>query len=312
MPTTDQRIALCALTYLRPDGLARLLEGLDELIVPPSTEVLIVIVDNDPHESARDMVSRHVAPCPFEVRYVHEPARGISTARNAAVQAALDWDAQSVCFIDDDEWPDPVWLRELVATAEQTGADIVTGPVLPVFDEPPPSWMIDGEFFERRRHEHHERIRYATTSNVLIGAQCFAERPNPFDLAFGMSGGEDTHLFAELREAGFVSVWCDTALVYEAIPSSRVDTRWILRREYRRGQTLSLSLRRRGPSAMAIVRRVGNGLLNIARGLVGAIIGLRRGRAGVLSGTKQIVFGAGMMTGLAGRRYQEYEHTHGS
>ena len=303
---------MCALTYLRPSGLDRLLDGLDELTVPTDSELLVLIVDNDPDASARIAVEQRATTSPPMVQYVHEPARGISTARNAAVTAALAWDADSVCFIDDDEWPATNWLVEFVATRDATGADIVTGPVFPVFEETPDSWVTDGAFFERRRHDHHEQIRYATTSTVMIASRCFEGRPAPFDVAFGMSGGEDTHLFAELREAGFVTVWCDHAHVYETIPSSRVDTRWILRREYRRGQTLSLSLRRRRPSAIAYVKRSGNAALQIGTGLVQTLIGLTKGRAGVLSGAKQVVFGAGMLTGLAGRRYQEYEQTHGS
>jgi len=308
----EHRIAVCALTYLRPDGLERLLDGLDNMSVPNNSDLIIVIVDNDPDASARVAVKHRANTTRHTIQYVHEPARGISTARNAAVAAALDWNAAAVCFIDDDEWPDPEWLVEFVATRDKTGADIVTGPVFPVFDETPPQWVIDGEFFERRRHEHHEQIRYATTSTVLIGTQCFDGRTEPFNVAFGMSGGEDTHLFAELREAGFVTVWCDRSHVYESIPSSRVDTRWILKREYRRGQTLSLSLRRRNPSPFAYVKRTANAALQIGKGVVGTLTGIPQRRAGLLMGAKQIVFGAGMLTGLAGRRYQEYEETHGT
>lgn len=307
-----ERVAICALTYLRPDGLGRLLDGVDSLDVPDGVVVSTIIVDNDPDASARNAVEGRAAAFATELLYVHEPARGISHARNAAVAAARRLNADAVCFIDDDEWPDPQWLRELLRSAESVGADIVTGPVFPAFETQPPAWVISGGFFDRRRHQHHEQIRYATTSSVLISASCLADRPAPFDPAFGISGGEDTHLFAELRDAGFRTVWCDLAHVYETIPASRVDTRWLLRREYRRGQTLSLSLRHRSPRPIHYVRRVGNAMVQFGQGAGRGIVGLRRGRAGWLRGVKQIVFGAGMLTGLAGRRYQEYETTHGS
>lgn len=312
MPVGVERVTVCALTYLRPKGLRWLLDGLDELVVPAGITVSVVIVDNDPDESARSIVDERAGRSAHDVAYVAEPARGISHARNAAVAAARARGADAVAFIDDDEWPDPSWLTELLATMAATGADIVTGPVFPVFEEPPPRWVTDGGFFERRRHEHHERIRYATTSTVLLTTRSIADRPAPFDPAFGLSGGEDTHLFAELREAGFVSVWCDRAHVFETIPPSRVDARWLLRREYRRGQTLSLSLRRRRPTVVARLRRVANGLMQVSAGVASAVIGLGRGRAARFAGVQRAVFGAGMLTGLAGRRYQEYETTHGS
>ncbi|MEL6890669.1 MAG: glycosyltransferase family 2 protein [Actinomycetota bacterium] len=311
------RVAICALTYQRPTGLARLLTELDSLTVPDGHTVDVVIVDNAPDRSAEEAVTAHGATAPFPVLYVNEPARGISTARNAAVGAALDLGADLICFLDDDEWPEPDWLVEFLATRAATGADIVTGPVFAVFDEEPPAWVLEGGFFDRRRHDHHERIGYATTSTVMISADTFTSRtpPNdrePFDLAFGMSGGEDTHLFAELVAEGRTIVWCDTANVHESIPASKVDARWLLRREYRRGQTLSLSLRRRGASPWRYVRRVGNGLQHVFRGVGRLAIGVVRGRAARFAGLHQIVFGIGMWTGLAGLRFEEYAVTHGS
>ena len=311
-PDGKARVAICALTYLRPEGLRQLLDGIAELEVPEGVTVATIIVDNDPDASARDHVTSRAPSFPHELLYVNEPARGISHARNAAVAAARDCDADMTCFVDDDEWPDPAWLVELLATRAATGAPIVTGPVIPVFEEDPPAWAVEGEFFERRRHEHHERIRYATTSTVLIDRECLEGRPAPFDPAFGMSGGEDTHLFAQLYDDGFEPAWCDRAIVYETIPASRVDPRWILRREYRRGQTLSLSLRKRDQSAVRLVRRIGNGTLHVLAGAGELLLALPRGKAAQLGAQKEIVFGAGMLTGLVGRRYEEYETIHGS
>ena len=269
------------------------------------------IIDNDPEGSARTLVD-NADGRRVETVYVHEPARGISAARNAAVAAARAWQADVLCFIDDDEWPEPTWLDELVTTQKQTSADIVTGPVLPVFVEPPPTWVVDGGFFERPRHAHHESIPYATTSSVLISLDCLAGLDAPFDPAFGLSGGEDTHLFAQLREAGNRLVWCDRATVYEAIPPSKVTERWLLRREYRRGQTLSLSLRARDKRPSRVIRRVGNGLVQIAIGSFRTAVGVVRGKAHWFGGMTRVAFGCGMLTGLTGRRYQEYVTTHGA
>ena len=305
------RTAICALTYLRPEGLRRLLDGLDQLDPVPPGELVVFIVDNDPAGSARTVVDERDGRR-VDTVYVHEPARGISAARNAAVNAAREWRADVLCFIDDDEWPDPTWLDELVSTHLETSADIVTGPVLPVFVETPAAWAADGGFFDRARHGHHESIPYATTSSVLISLDCLAPLDAPFDAAFGLSGGEDTHLFAQLREAGNRLVWCDRATVYEAIPPSKVTERWILRREYRRGQTLSLSLRARDRRIGRLLRRVGNGVVQILIGTVRIIVGLPRGKAHWLGGVTQVAFGCGMLTGLTGRRYQEYVTTHGS
>lgn len=306
------RCAVCALTYHRPDGLRRLLDRLRELHVPDGHEMIVVIVDNDADGSARAIVEAAAAVAPFEVHYGIETERGISAARNAAVRRGLENDADAIVFIDDDEWPDADWLAELIATQEATHADVVTGPVLPVFDDPAPRWVLAGGFFDRPRFPHHAPVRYATTSSVLMMRNCFHERPAPFDLDFGMSGGSDTHLFAELREAGHAMRWCDRAIVFEAIPSSRVDARWLVRREYRRGQTLSRSLRRRDGRPTRLLRRATHGVLQIASGLAGLFVGLFGGRHRRVLAAQRVALGAGMLTGLIDRRYDEYRTIHGS
>ena len=48
------------------------------------------------------------------MRYVHEPAPGISAGRNRALDEAGDADLLS--FIDDDEVPRPGWLSALIDT----------------------------------------------------------------------------------------------------------------------------------------------------------------------------------------------------
>ena len=223
-----------------------------------------------------------------------------------------NWDADAICLIDDDEWPEPDWLLELVSTARRTGADVVTGPVFPVFDEPPPDWIIEGGYFERPRHDHDGLIDYATSSSVLIDMACLENRVEPFDAEFGLSGGSDTHLFAEMYDAGRRIAWCDRAHVYEAIPATRVGASWLLRREYRRGQTMSRSLRRRDPRVVRFFRRLANAMLQMVSGLVVLIAGLPFGRARWFRGAKLIVLGAGMVTGLASSGYQEYRRIHGT
>ena len=105
--------------------------------------------------------------------------------------------------------------------------------------------------------------------------------------------------------------WSDRAIVYEAIPASRVVESWLIRREYRRGQTLSRSLRRRNPSRQRLFRRAVRGVLEVFAGSVSAIIGAATGKHRRILGAQQIAFGAGMITGLLDRRYDEYRTIHG-
>jgi len=247
----------------------------------------------------------------WDLLYEVEPERGISAARNAAVRCGLGAGADAIAFIDDDEWPEPDWLAELIATQEATGADVVTGPVLPVFDEPPPQWVLRGGFFDRPSFPHNSSLTYATTSSVLMMSSCFEDRPVPFDPDFGISGGSDTHLFAQLHAAGRRIAWSDTAIVHEAIPTSRVDERWLVRREYRRGQTLSRSLRRLDTRRWRHGRRAVRALLEMLAGSGEALVGVLVGKHRRVGGAQRVALGAGMISGLLDRRYDEYRTIHG-
>ena len=72
---SSERIAICVATYRRPEGLSRLLKGLAVLTLPKGVSCIVVVVDNDPDESAKSIVLNAVLPC--EVCYVHEPARNL-------------------------------------------------------------------------------------------------------------------------------------------------------------------------------------------------------------------------------------------
>jgi glycosyltransferase involved in cell wall biosynthesis len=306
-----QRVSVCALTLHRPQGVDALLGGLQAREDPgPGYDVRVVIVDNDPEASARPIVERWRSRFRWPLHYAVQPQRGIPFGRNMAVATAGDVDA--VAFLDDDEVPDPRWLAEILAVRERSGADIVTGTVLPRYEGGAPEWVLDGRFFDRPRFATGQRIGYARTSNVLIGAHVFPPGdPAPFNEAMGLNGGDDTHFFMRARLAGHTIVWADEAVVVEEVPRSRMTSRWLMRREYRRGNTLSLCLRDLQDSPWRRVRRFVLGVVRIAEGVGATVLGVPRGRAGVVAGLQRISFGCGLLSGLFGARFDEYATIHG-
>jgi succinoglycan biosynthesis protein ExoM len=304
-------VAVCALTFRRPAGLRALLDGLRALD-PPSdgSSVRLVIVDND-EEATGEEVIRQAGPFPWPLTYEVESRRGIAQGRNRAVRLARAAGADVVVFLDDDEVPEPDWLDQLLAVHHDTGADIVTGPVVPVFDEQPPRWVEAGRFFERPRYPTGRRIHYARTSNVLIAMPVFGDEDEPFAEWFGLSGGDDTHFFLRARLAGRRIVWADEATVSEAIPASRVDARWLVKREYRRGNTLSICLRDLMDSPGRRARRAAQGVLRLVQGGLLLLAAPVRGRAGAVQALQRVALGAGLLSGLFGVRYDEYQVVHG-
>ena len=297
-------VAVCVATYLRPASLERALAGIGRLAVDDGVDVTVVVVDNDPAASGRDVVARSAGGLPWPVAYAVEPRPGISAARNRAVELAGAVDF--VTFVDDDQVPGRGWLSELLRVQRDSGAPIVTGPTLPRFEETPPAWAVRGRFFEPPRYATGTPIHWAATGNVLVAAGLLEGDIPPFDESFGLSGGEDTHLFMRLWLAGHRIVWADEAEMVEWVPPSRTRVRWVLAREFRRGNTLSLCLRDLQDSAARRVRRAGAAALRMVHGAVIAVAGFPLGRHIVLRGLHRACLGAGQLTGLARYRYRPY------
>ena len=62
---------------------------------------------------------------------------------------------------------------------------------------------------------------------------------------------------------------------------------------------------------MRRVRRIVNGLFNLGQGVGLVVVGLVRGRITLVRGLQRLWFGAGLLAGLAGARYEEYRTIHG-
>lgn len=303
------KVSLCVCTYRRPVGLRRLLDAVARIRTERVERLEVVIVDNDPDGSARTTIDG-LGGMPFVLRYVHEPRRGISFARNRAV-AEADPTCGWIAFLDDDEEPEPGWLDELLRVQAEHGADVVAGPVPPKFEAAAPRWVLRGRFHEPPRHATGAVLPYADTGNVLVRASLFRAFPAPFAPSLALAGGEDTHLFLRVARAGHRIVWADQAVAWEWVPPSRVRLPWLLRRAFRRGNTWALLERDLDPGLRIRARRILRGGGRIARGAVLLPIGLMRGRHAMVDALRGICFGAGSLAGVAGYRYDEYRTTHG-
>jgi succinoglycan biosynthesis protein ExoM len=306
------RIAICVATFRRPNGLAKLLESLAKMHEPPVPSVIIKIfvVDNDAAGTAREITRRYSEHLPWPLHYEIEPRRGICYSRNRAVALASNF--EFIAFVDDDEVVDPAWLNELINTQKKFSADVVVGPVLSVFLETPPDWIVTGRFFEYGRHLTGTQVRFANTNNVLIRRAILDELSGPFDSRFALSGGGDTFLSLQLRHRDRSIVWCDSAIVYEYVPASRMRSKWILQRAYRHGNASARCDKLLDDSrAIRKVFRLAKGSARIAQGALGLVPALLFGKPAWVKMAADISRGAGMVTGILGHTYEEYKKIHG-
>jgi succinoglycan biosynthesis protein ExoM len=306
-------VSICVATYQRPEGLRRLMEGLDRLVftkqTPPDIEV--IVVDNDPTCSAKAFCEQLKSQFKWSLKYFSEPQRGISYVRNKAV-AEVSTAADFILFIDDDEVPEPAWLEELLIAQQAYNADVVAGPSLPFFPvADTPEWVIKGKFFEAPRFTTGHLLQYTGTNNVLIRAQILRTMDKIFDDRFAITGGEDTHLFMRLYRAGYKLIWADLAVVYEWIPKSRTNVTWILQRGYRSYSTYGLCEKELEPLSKVLVRRISTGSGRVAIGIISLLPSIFFGKSQIVHALLEISRGAGMLSGLMGKSFDEYQNTHG-
>jgi succinoglycan biosynthesis protein ExoM len=306
------RVDVCIATCQRPQGLQRLLGGLQSQLLPgrEEPEVRVVVVDNDPAGSARGVCEEARTWLRFPLVYVVEKRRGIPQARNTAVATALDH-AEFLAFVDDDEIPDAGWLAELLRVQRARGADAVAGPCLPLFEEGAPDWVTRGRFFEHPRHTTGARIDYAFTHNVLVGTAAVAGMPALFDERLALAGGSDVEFFERFAESGRRIVWADAAVVHEWIPASRARLSWLLRRAFRVGCSQTRVERWRRPRRRSDAWLLANACWCLVK--AGGLLALSalRGRAATVRALRLAWSGAGRLFALAGGSYEEYRTLHG-
>jgi glycosyltransferase involved in cell wall biosynthesis len=263
-------------------------------------------VDNDPAASALPLAAEFPAD---RVRFVHEPEPGIVAARNRALDESADADV--LVFIDDDELPEPGWLRALVSTWERTGAAAVAAPVLSTFGEEPDPFVTEGGFFVRRRLRTGTALTIAASGNLLLDVGQVARSGLRFDRRFAQTGGSDSMFTSELHKRGYPMVWCDEAIVADVVPPTRANRRWVLQRAVRSGNASSrvAILVADGLAAKLATRAtlLVRGGARIVGGAARVVVGtVTRSLSHQARGARTLARGLGMASGAIGYTREEY------
>ncbi|NJR69642.1 MAG: glycosyltransferase [Synechococcales cyanobacterium CRU_2_2] len=302
-------------TYQRPQELKRLIDSLSQLkfeaIATPQIE--IIVVENDSQPLTQDYCldsQQHGSPWP--IKYSLEPQRGLSYVRNAIIDN-INPESDFLAFIDDDEVVTVHWLEALIQTQVKFSADVVSGPVIHLFSQVLPDWVRSANLFPLVRYPTGTKRPIAFTCNVMIRAQLLKDQKNRFDRRFALSGGEDTHFFMRIYRQGCRIVWCDEALVYDHMPSSRMTMKWFLVRNYRNYGSHSFCEKELDLWYKVFPKRFATGMGRIIIGSICFLVGIPLffwSRKIVIEALLQIARGLGILAGLLGIQYQEYQNVH--
>ncbi len=230
----DINIDICIATFHRKKLLHNLLTSILIQDVCSYIKYRLIVIDNDSYGSAREIVEKIRNTTDVDIVYDIEPEQNIALVRNKALSIAR---GDYVAFVDDDETVVQDWLQQLVDCSIQFSADVVFGPVLCVCPDNTPDWIIQGLFFNRKRHQTGVNLKHGGTGNALVKRSLFIVHGFLFNKHYGLTGGSDTALFYKISQSGFTMVWCDEAIVFETVISRRLTANWLIKRSFRGGQT---------------------------------------------------------------------------
>jgi succinoglycan biosynthesis protein ExoM len=225
---------VCIATYKRRQLLRKLLDSILNQNLTDNINLQVIVVDNDVEKSAEHIIKEYENKENITFEYFVQPEKNISLTRNVAVDNSK---GEYLLFIDDDEEADKDWIVKYLEAINKYNADGVFGPVLPLFHDLTPAWMKEGSFFKKDCPPTGNIAVSTRTSNCIIKAELIKSEPVPFDPEYGITGGEDTHLFTRLKRKGAIFISSTEAIVIEFIPPERTTMKWLFKKSFQTGNT---------------------------------------------------------------------------
>ncbi|SMO91227.1 glycosyltransferase [Paracoccus laeviglucosivorans] len=226
------RIDILMCTFRRP-MVVETIESIGRMRGLEQHKLRLIIADNDDTDSARAVVTQAAKSLPFPLIYVHAPARNISIARNACLDAVTD--ADWIASLDDDEIAPPDWLAEMLAAATSAGVECAIGKVVADYPQGTPKWVRELDYHSS--FPELERVPTANSGNAIMRWKGMAWCKERYDLQRGTTGGEDTEFFLRLTRMGMRTVAAPRGILNEVVPPNRQTLEWLANRRFRMGQT---------------------------------------------------------------------------
>ena len=237
------RISAVVCTLNRAAYLAKAMQSLVNQTYPKKYYEIIV-VDNGSTDNTREVVEQFSQST--RVRYIHEPIKGLSQARNTGWQAAS---GKYVAYLDDDAIACPRWLEKIMETFEtiKPAPASVGGIAVPIWESERPAWLEDrmlgayaivdwgdrARFFKPSTPEHHVGCNVAYTRQVL--QEC-----GGFNVNLGRKGrnllSNDENVIRDYIDSHGLGIYYDPAILVEhLVPRERLTRRFMLRRHFWQG-----------------------------------------------------------------------------
>lgn len=230
-------ISIIICTCDRARSLRQTLKAIGRQQFPSAWRVEVILVDNDSTDETAT-VAQNWIPTKVRVRYVHEPKKGLSNARNAGLEHSR---GEFILFTDDDALPAQDWVEKMVSALATDGCNAVTGQFRPADYLMRPwlstmhRWWLGDSSVAQPRNGVRELIggNMGFRRSVLESVQSFDPELGAGSLGFA----EDTLFGWQLSRAGFRIEYASKACVIHQMDVSRLLRINWLRAARKRGRT---------------------------------------------------------------------------
>jgi glycosyltransferase involved in cell wall biosynthesis len=267
--------------------------------------IVVIVVDNDPQRSASGIINELYNDYEWPLVYAVQSQAGIPQARNTCL-AHVEPETDFVCFVDDDEVVEPAWLEQLLLTQRRYDADVVAGPVRPIFPAVAPNWVRTGRLFRPYSHRTGDTISEAATSNVLFKLSLAIRYHIRFYEKMALTGGTDKLFFEQLRMRGAKMIWCDEAIVHEVIPTRRLRPIWFIQRGFRVGTTDARTARITKGTWRGTASSVWRAASRGSWALLFLPLYIALGKGPFIYNVSRLAYSVGSLLGTFGISYNEY------
>jgi glycosyltransferase involved in cell wall biosynthesis len=237
---SEVSVVLCTLD--RADYLRRALQSLAEQTLARD-RFEVVVVDNGSTDDT-PAVAQSFADV-LALRFVREPTLGLCHARNTGWRHAA---GAVVAYFDDDAVATPEWLRAVVdAFARHPDAGIVGGPIVPIWEAPPPRWLsekparaltiVDWPGGPKRIPDI--SAEWLAGANLAV-PRAVLEEVGGFDprldrIGSALLSNGDILLQRQIVARGYAAFYEPAMAIRHAVPRSRLTKAWFRRRYYWQG-----------------------------------------------------------------------------
>jgi glycosyltransferase involved in cell wall biosynthesis len=231
------------------DGAGRVPAVLEALLADSGTVAFeVVVVDNASTDGTAAAVETHAATAALraagvEVRVVAEERAGLTFARSRGVDVAR---AEAVCFLDDDNLPEPGYLACGAAAMADPTVGLLTSRVYPEYQAPPPAAVARREHLLAVNHLMGDApvdwganatpvptlgagmwVRRSAFIAAAARGQVLSDR-----VAGALTSGGDIEIGVTVGAAGYRRLYLPCLRLRHLIPPGRLETRYFCRLIY--------------------------------------------------------------------------------